>query len=94
MRLGNLPLARDAQQREKHDHRAAACCKPEGACHAVAVPNEAGAEEGGGPEPGLKSPHQLDVNFMWIVSTYRYDGRGSQAGADGAVGGHKPGINQ
>jgi hypothetical protein len=59
MRFGNLPLARDPQQREEDDHWAAPGGKPEGTGHAVAIPDETGAKEGGAPEPGLYI-HVLD----------------------------------
>lgn len=53
MGFGDLALAGDSEQGEKHNHRTAAGGKPEGAGDTVVVAGERGAEQGSGPEPGL-----------------------------------------
>lgn len=54
MRFGNLALAGDTQERKEHNHRATACGEPERSGHSIRITNQARAEEGSTPEPGLR----------------------------------------
>ena len=60
MGLGDLSLARHAQQGKEDDHRTAAGCEPKGTSDAIVVADQRRTQHGGGPEPGLEEFSGLD----------------------------------